>query len=136
MQPGHDFAKERRRHVHDRDVDSREVVRGGVRTAEIERDAVRLGVALGRVEGGGIVVDRHDRVEAEPGRGDRKNARAAADVDEASALDLEQQPEAESRRGMTAGAERTTRIDDDCGGVKHFARQSFFSPANRSRAAS
>ena len=59
------------------------------------------------------MVDRNDRREPEPSRRDREDARAAADVEQASALELEQELQAETGRRMTTCPERAAGVDHD-----------------------
>ena len=67
-----------------------------------------------------------DRREAELRRRDREHARAAADVEQAAARKVEHELEAEPGRGVAAGAEGSTRVDQDCGhpGLRLLPRRS------------
>src|SRR5581483_10632654 len=77
---------------------------GDVREREVGRRQ-RLGQRVGAPHVDGRV--------AEPGRRDREDAGAAADVEHAPARQAEQELEAESRRRVRARPERPAGVDDD-----------------------
>ena len=103
------------RDVGDRDVARGERIRGGVEWAASTSTPFDRSVGAGDGDGDGVVVDRGDRRVAEPRRGDRDHARARADVEQAPAVEVGDQLDAELRRGMRAGPEGATRIDHDRG---------------------
>jgi hypothetical protein len=73
--------------------------RGGscVEQSHVELDAVGAGIFSGDLDGDFVHVDRDHRCEAQPHRGDREHARAAADVEDGPPLLTEQELEAEVR---------------------------------------
>ena len=86
----------------------------GVEQPDVDLGVVRVGVGHRRLDGDGIDVDRHDRREPEAHARDRENARAAADVEEGAALGgRREELDAEPRRRMRTGAERTAGVDHD-----------------------
>ena len=90
---------------------ARRVTRSSCRTSSVTPFAAAL--RSRRVERGRVDVDGDDRRESEQRRGDRDDARAAADVDERGRLLLGHELDAELRRRVRAGAERLPGIDDE-----------------------
>ena len=84
----------------------------GVGRAHFDRDIVCLGVPASRLDRGRLAVDRDHRPEAQPGRSDRQHAGAATDIEQAAALELQQEREAQPGGRVRTGAEGTARIDD------------------------
>ena len=100
--------------VRDDEPGSRKLLLERVDLADVEVDAVGDRIRPGHLDGDRVVVDRHDRIEAEAGSGDREHPRAAADVEYRSAAFLRrEQLDAETGRRMRTGAEGTTGVDHD-----------------------
>ena len=105
-----------------RDVRNGDVREGQVRGKHVgERDLhrrlVRGGVSQRLLDGDGIDVKRAHGPVAEPPRRDGQDARPAPDVEHARRAELgpklDEELEAEPRRGMPAGPERARRLDHD-----------------------
>ncbi len=79
----------------------------------LDLDAVRACVLAGRFDRGLLDVDTEDRCEPEPCGGDREDARATADVEQGTDVDLLEELQAEPGRRMRARPEGATGIDDD-----------------------
>ena len=94
-------------------VGRRELGGKRVRPPRVDDDAVQSGVPPSRLDRGGIAVDGDDGFEAKLGGGDGEHTRAAADVEQASTLELVEEAEAESGRRVRAGPEGAARVDDD-----------------------
>ena len=101
------------RDVRDDEVGGGQLGGSCIEQARVELDAVRTGVLPGDLDRDLVHVDSKHRREAEPGRGDREHAGAAADVEEGATRLVEQELEAEPRRGVRAGAEGAAGVDDD-----------------------
>src|SRR5438105_5591478 len=99
--------------VGDHELGLREPFLKRIGQAKVERDAVRRGVASGRLDRDRIVVDGEHRPEAEPGRRDRDHSGPAAHIGQALRRKLPEQLEAEPRGGVSPGAERAAGIDHD-----------------------
>ena len=100
------------RDVRDDDVGRRQRL-VGVDAPGVDLDAVQRGVLERRRDRRLFDVDAEHRRETEQRRCDGQHAGSAADVEERARLELLQEPEAELRRRMRAGAERAPRVDDD-----------------------
>jgi hypothetical protein len=114
-------ARSKRLHRLARDVRDDDVREGQVRDKpvcerHVHRCVVFTGVSPGLLDGGGIDVDRAHEPIPEPPRGDGQDARPAPDVEHARRLELapklDEELEAEPRRGMAARPERARRLDD------------------------
>ena len=84
---------------------------------DLDLDAVRLSVVFGDRDRGRVEVDPDDRREAKARRRYCEHARATADVEQSSRLQVEQMTEAEHRRRVSAGTERAPRLDYDRDGI-------------------
>src|SRR6266511_6398204 len=108
----------RPRDVGDRDTHCGKLLGQDVGTARFDLDTVRLGVGDRRRDRVVVRVECENGLEAELRSDDPEHARAAAEVEEAPGLELEQKLDAELRRRVRTGPELTTRVDDDRGRVR------------------
>ena len=111
-----------RLHGRARDVRERHLCGGSlfveyVRPTRIDLDAVCRGIGDRCRHRVLVGIEGDHRRKAELRCDDRQDAGSAAEVDDARGLELEHQLDAQLRRRMGAGAERTARVDHDRGRV-------------------
>jgi len=96
-----------------------------VEQPRLELDPVCPRILCGDLDGDLVDVERDHGCKAQPRRGDREHAGAAADVENGAPLLGEQELEAEAGRGMRAGAEGAAGVDHDgeCAGRGRLPRR-------------